>query len=76
MQNLYEKNYHISKGELLALDYGLKKLTVRSDNSTVIHLETMNAEWKPLCEKVVETFLFNMKLVLMAGKFIPAYYPG
>ena len=42
----YEKYYHSSKGELLALDYGLKKFirflqqgpfTVRSDNSTVVH---------------------------------------
>ena len=39
----YEKNYHSSKGEVLALDYRLKKFsrflhqgpfTVRSDNST------------------------------------------
>ena len=49
----YKMNYHSSKGELLALDYRLKKFskflhqgpfTVRSHNATVIHWETMNAD--------------------------------
>ena len=52
----------------MALDYGLKKFsrflhqgpfTVRLDNSTVIHRETMNADEKvsPCCEKVVGELL-------------------
>ena len=49
----YKMNYHSSKGELLALDYGLKKFskflhqgpfTVRSNNATIIHWKTMNAD--------------------------------
>ena len=80
----YEQNYHSSKGELLALDYRLKKFskflhkgpfTVRSDNSTVIHWEIMSADKKcgPLCEELAgELFpLFNMKLIHMPGKLIP-----
>ena len=55
----YEKNYHSSKGDVLALDYRLKKFrflhqgpfTVRSDNSTVVHAEC-RSKGKPMCEKV------------------------
>ena len=77
-------NYHSSKGELLTLDYGLKKFsrflhqgpfTVRSDNATVIHWETMNADENvaPCVKRWLENFsLFNMKLVHMPGKEIPA----
>ena len=79
----YEQNYHSSKGELLALDYRLKKFskflhkgpfTVRSDNSTVIHWETMSADKNvsPYVKRWLENFsLFNMKLVHMPGKLIP-----
>ena len=46
----YESNYHISKGELAALNFALKKykhsllqgpFLVRTDNTTVLHWETM-----------------------------------
>ena len=49
--------------------------TVRSDNATVIHWETMNADENvaPSVKRWLENFsLFNMKLVHMPGKEIPA----
>ena len=80
----YEQNYHSSKGELLALDFALKKFskfllqgpfTVRTDNTTVTNWQTMNVEiMNSACvRRWLENFSrFNMKLQHMPGKLIPS----
>ena len=79
----YERNYHSSKGELLALFFGLGKFShilkgqeflVRTDNLTVTYWETASLSSNPILSRWLDflaQFSFSVKHI--SGKFlIPA----
>ena len=79
----YERNYHSSKGELLALFFGLGKFShilkgqeflVRMDNLTVTYWETASLSSNPILSRWLDflaQFSFSVKHI--SGKFlIPA----
>ena len=73
----YESNYHSSKGELLALTYGLTKFEsllrlnqfiIVTDSTTVLHWSTMKDSGGTIRRWLDFTQQFNFKVMHRAGK--------